>query len=40
MNIRPLSPLKNIQKSNKIDPWLNVMQEVKAHYFLKNLDEL
>ena len=35
INIRPLSPFKNIQKSNKIDPWLYVMQEVKAHYFLK-----
>ena len=35
MNIRPLSPLKNIQKSNKIDPWLYVMQEVKADYFIK-----
>ena len=39
-NIRPLSPLKNIKKSNKIDRWLYVMQEVKAHYFLKHLEEL
>ena len=22
MNIRPMLPLKNIKKSNKIDPWL------------------
>ena len=34
-NIRPLLPLRNIQKSNKIDRWLYVMQEVKAYYFLK-----
>ena len=40
INIRPLSPLKNIQKSNKIDRWLNVMQEVKADYFIKHLDEI
>src|SRR5688572_27107022 len=39
-NVRPLSPLKNIKKSNKIDRWLNVMQEVKAHYFLKHFEEL
>jgi len=39
MNIRPLSPFKNIQKSNKIDRWLYVMQEVKADYFLKHLAE-
>jgi len=38
MNIRPLSPLKNIKKSNKIDPWLYLMQEVKARYFLKHLE--
>ena len=40
INIRPLSPFKNIKKSNKIDPWLYVMQEVKAQYFLKHLDEI
>jgi len=40
MNIRPMQPLKNIKKSNKITPWLYVMQEVKAHYFLKNLAEI
>ena len=40
INIRPLLALKNIKKSNKIDPWLYLMQEVKAHYFLKHLDEL
>ena len=40
INIRPLSPLKNIKKSNKIDPWLYVMQEVKADYFIKHLEEL
>jgi hypothetical protein len=39
MNIRPMQPLKNIKKSNKITPWLYVMQQVKAHYFLKNLAE-
>jgi hypothetical protein len=39
-NIRPLLALKNIQKSNKIDRWLYVMQEVKAYYFLKHLDEI
>ena len=38
INIRPCTPLKNIQKSNKIDPWLYVMQEVKADYFLKHLE--
>jgi hypothetical protein len=40
MNIRPLPPVKNIQKANKIDPWLNVMQDVKAHYFIKYLAEM
>ena len=39
-NIRPLPPLKNIQKSNKIDRWLYVMQEVKADYFIKHLEEI
>jgi hypothetical protein len=39
MNIRPLPPLKNAQKSNKIDRWLYVMQEVKAYYFIKHLYE-
>ena len=39
-NIRPLLALKNIKKSNKIAPWLYVMQEVKAVYFIKHLDEL
>ena len=38
MNIRPLTPLKNIQKSNKIDRFLYVMQQVKAHYFIKHLE--
>ena len=40
VNIRPCTPLKNIQKSNKIDTWLYIMQQVKADYFLKHLDEL
>ena len=39
-NLRPLSPFKNIKKSNKIDAWLYVMQEVKARYFLKHLAEI
>jgi hypothetical protein len=39
-NIRPLLALKNIQKSNKIDRWLYVVQEVKSNYFLKHLDEI
>ena len=39
-NIRPMQPLKNIKKSNKIDRWLYVMQEVKAHYFIKHFEEL
>ena len=39
-NLRPLSPLKNIKKSNKIDPWMYLMQHVKADYFIKHLDEL
>src|ERR1043165_1347852 len=39
-NIRPLTPVRNMQKSNKVDQWLYVMQEVKAHYFLKHLEEL
>jgi transposase-like protein len=38
VNIRPLTPLKNIQKSNKIDRFLYVMQQVKAHYFIKHLE--
>ena len=40
MNIRPMIAVKNIQKSNKVDQWLYVMQEVKAYYFLKHLDEI
>ena len=40
VNIRPMLPVKNIQKSNKIDHWLNVMQQVKAHYFIKHLNEI
>jgi hypothetical protein len=40
MNIRPLLALKNLQKANKIDHRLYIMQEVKAHYFLKNLDKI
>src|ERR1043165_496630 len=39
-NLRPLTPVKNMEKSNKIDRWLYVLQEVKAAYFLKHLDEL
>jgi len=39
VNIRPLTPIKNMQKYNKIDRWLYVMQEVKAHYFTKHLEE-
>jgi len=39
VNIRPLTPIKNMQKYNKIDRWLYVMQEVKAHYFVKHLEE-
>ena len=39
-NIRPMTPIKNMQKSNKVDQWLYVMQEVKAAYFIKHLDEL
>src|ERR1043165_1490889 len=29
INLRPLTPIKNMQKSNKIDRWLYIMQEVK-----------
>jgi hypothetical protein len=39
-NIRPLSPAKNMEKSNKIDRWLYIMQEVKAAYFIKHLNEM
>ena len=39
-NIRPLSPIKNMQKSNKVDQWLYVLQEVKAAYFIKHLEEM
>src|SRR5688572_1637668 len=39
-NLRPLPPVKNIKKSNKIDLWLYVMQEVKADYFIKHLEEI
>jgi hypothetical protein len=38
VNLRPLLPLKNLQKASKIDRWLYVMQEVKSHYFLKHLE--
>src|ERR1043165_4110675 len=40
INLRPLTPFKNMEKSNKIDRCLYVLQEVKAAYFLKHLDEL
>ena len=40
INLRPLSPVKNRQKSNKVDRWLYVMQEVKAAYFIKHLNEM
>ena len=40
INLRPLTPFKNMEKSNKVDRWLYVMQEVKAAYFLKHLVEL
>src|ERR1043165_3992977 len=39
-NLRPLTPFKNMQKSNKVDQWLYVMQEVKAAYFIKHLNEM
>ena len=38
INVQPLEASKNIQKSDKIDPWLFVCQEVKSHNFLKNLE--
>lgn len=37
LNLQPLEASKNLSKSNKINNWLLVMQEVKAHYFLKTL---
>jgi len=40
MNIRPLLALKNMQKHNKVDQWLYVLQEVKAMYFMKHLEEI
>jgi len=40
LNIRPMTPIKNIQKSNKVDWLLYVLQEVKAQYFLKHLEEI
>lgn len=38
-NLMPLESKRNRQKYDKIDPWLMVMQEVKAYYFLKHLDD-
>ena len=29
----------NIVKSNKIDMWLYTLQEIKARYFFRNLNE-
>ena len=40
INIRPLSPLKNIQKSNKIDPGYMSCSKSKLITFLKHLDEI
>ena len=34
-NLRPMYVKDNIVKSNKIDYWLYLLQEVKAKYFLK-----
>lgn len=38
INLQPLEAAKNRRKSNKIDPWLLVCQEIKATYFLKHLN--
>jgi hypothetical protein len=34
-NIRPLLLVTSMQKADKIDPWLYLMQEVKADYFCR-----
>lgn len=36
VNLRPLTAVKNCSKQDKYYPFLSVLQEVKAHYFLKN----
>lgn len=39
VNLQPLEAVKNISKSNSINPWLTVLQEVKAKYFIKQLNK-
>ena len=38
-NLRPMYVKENISKSNKIDYWLYTLQEIKARYFLRNINE-
>ena len=37
VNLQPLEASKNQSKSNSINPWLAVCQEVKAKYFIRQL---
>ena len=34
-NLRPMRPKENISKGSKVDERLYLLQEIKAHYFLK-----
>ena len=36
VNLQPLEATKNLSKSNSINPWLLVCQEIKAKYFINN----
>ena len=38
-NLRPMYAKDNIAKSNKIDMWLYLLQEIKARYFLRNVND-
>ena len=40
INIRPMYCSENISKGDKINPYLYILQEIKAKYFLKlNVEE-
>lgn len=39
VNLQPLESAKNQSKYNKINPWLSVLQEVKANYFIKHISK-
>ena len=39
INLRPMYIKENVSKGNKVDMWLYLLQEVKAKYFLRNVND-